>query len=388
MSGDLKALIATPSLQQIQSGMAIAAIALGRVATFWLQEFRLLLPEGLGRWLGRSGNRTLTITLDDDRLRVQSGNSGLTAAMELNGSQTPAEALTQLLAGLKDTSADKASIHLLLPERLFFTRNIQLPAAALGNLPAIVRRDMEARTPFRAGDVLSTHTIASQAQDIITVTQTIFKTAILQRELDKAGLSRDRLLAVTSLSADCMGVTIPVRSESPPLSPSLKRTLLALWTSGAVLLLGGLWTDYASRSATIAELEQKTQGLRAKAANVRRALDELAAENAATEDLRRRKWQMPNQRDIVEELTRILPPTAWLTELRISEKDMAISGYASGAADLIPAFRNSSLFAGAALSAPIVIDPVENRERFSIAVQPRPRETTQANSTKPAGSPP
>jgi general secretion pathway protein L len=161
-----------------------------------------------------------------------------------------------------------------------------------------------------------------------------------------------------------------------------------LLASGAALLLAGLWTDYATRSVTITELEQKTQSLRAKATSVRRALDQLAAENAATEDLRRRKWQMPNQRDIVEELTRILPPTAWLTELRISEKDTAISGYASGAADLIPAFRNSSLFAGAALSAPIVIDPVENRERFSISVQPRPRETTQASSPKSAGSPP
>jgi general secretion pathway protein L len=106
------------------------------------------------------------------------------------------------------------------------------------------------------------------------------------------------------------------------------------------------------------------------------------------EDLRRRKWQMPNQRDIMEDLTRIIPTSAWLTELRIGEKDTLISGYANGAADLIPVFRNSSLFTGASLSAPIIIDPVENRERFSISVQSKPGETNQRGAPKLSGSSP
>ena len=90
--------------------------------------------------------------------------------------------------------------------------------------------------------------------------------------------------------------------------------------------------------------------------------------------------------DVWEEVSRILPLDSWLTELRLAEvgqrqdQFVIMTGLSTAAADLVPLLDKSPIFADAALSAPIALDTVEQRERFTLQAKLRPKR----QSEKPA----
>jgi general secretion pathway protein L len=82
--------------------------------------------------------------------------------------------------------------------------------------------------------------------------------------------------------------------------------------------------------------------------------------------------------DVWEEVSRILPLDSWLTELRLSEVGqkqdqqlVVITGLSTAAADLVALVDKSSLFIDAALTAPIALDSIEQRERFTLQAKLR-----------------
>ena len=83
---------------------------------------------------------------------------------------------------------------------------------------------------------------------------------------------------------------------------------------------------------------------------------------------------------ILEELARILPDTAWLTDLRIEGDTVEISGLSTSAANLLPVLERSPHFVDAALAAPLTLDPREDKERFSLRVRVRRQPPERASS--------
>jgi general secretion pathway protein L len=77
--------------------------------------------------------------------------------------------------------------------------------------------------------------------------------------------------------------------------------------------------------------------------------------------------------DMLADLTGRLPDDSWLTELRLSEGHIALSGYSSSAAGLVPIVEASPIYQDVRLSAPVTSDSRLNRERFSIEAAITPR---------------
>ena len=77
--------------------------------------------------------------------------------------------------------------------------------------------------------------------------------------------------------------------------------------------------------------------------------------------------------DVLAELTARLPDDTWLTDLRLSDAHMQLSGYANSAATLVPIIENSPMFEGARLSGPVLPDSSVQRERFSIEADLTPK---------------
>jgi general secretion pathway protein L len=81
---------------------------------------------------------------------------------------------------------------------------------------------------------------------------------------------------------------------------------------------------------------------------------------------------MPGLLDVWEEVSKIIPANSWLTELRLSEvaqrqdQIVVMTGLSSAAAELVAMVDKSPLFADAALTAPIALDSMEQRERFTL----------------------
>ncbi|WP_315787738.1 MULTISPECIES: PilN domain-containing protein, partial [unclassified Bradyrhizobium] len=75
--------------------------------------------------------------------------------------------------------------------------------------------------------------------------------------------------------------------------------------------------------------------------------------------------------------SRILPKHSWLTELRLVEganprsATVTMTGFSAAAPSLINTLGKSRLFVDAALTSPVAMDPIENRERFSLQARIR-----------------
>jgi general secretion pathway protein L len=75
--------------------------------------------------------------------------------------------------------------------------------------------------------------------------------------------------------------------------------------------------------------------------------------------------------EVWDELSRILPDHTFLTESRIADSKVTMTGFSSDAARLVRIIDQSPLFSGAALTAAITSDATEHKDRFSISFKVR-----------------
>jgi general secretion pathway protein L len=103
-----------------------------------------------------------------------------------------------------------------------------------------------------------------------------------------------------------------------------------------------------------------------KVEKVRKEVDALTSETSTIEDF---KGARPMALNIIRELTTILPKSAWLSRLRITESTVELEGYASSATELLPLLEASKYFTKAEFASPTFRDARLNSERFSIKME-------------------
>jgi general secretion pathway protein L len=83
--------------------------------------------------------------------------------------------------------------------------------------------------------------------------------------------------------------------------------------------------------------------------------------------------------EILQELTQLLPTTAWIWNFKYNGKEIEISGFSDSAANLIPLLNNSPFFEKVEFLAPVTKERVmsgvegKDKERFKIKAKLRPR---------------
>jgi len=197
---------------------------------------------------------------------------------------------------------------------------------------------------------------ASQAADIVTMGHWIIRKDRVEAALAELGLTVND---VDFLAAgDPEGEVTPVIAfgatalEDPPWARQAVK-LLAAAGLGAVLL--GLVTfEWCQASvatgieASLLEAREGAQGNRGGSSQAAR----LIAMKAAAGIL-----------EIWDELSRILPDHTFLTETRVADGKVTLSGFSADAAHLVRLIDKSPLFSGAALTAAITPDAAEKKDR-------------------------
>jgi general secretion pathway protein L len=126
---------------------------------------------------------------------------------------------------------------------------------------------------------------------------------------------------------------------------------------------------------------------KAKALALRRAAELRVAGAREAEALERLRREAPQPVEILNELTRVLPDTAWLTDLRLEEGRVDLTGQARSASELLALIERSPLFVDAALAAPVVVEAQDGRERFSLRARLRAGGNTPASAPAKGGRP-
>ena len=288
--------------------------------------------------------------------------------------QTQPEVL-QRLADLA-RSGVASSVILRLPSNSYFVRRLELPIGAVNDFQTLLTLDFERTMPFKLGDVYLAHSIeaAPASAGKVWVRQLVVKRRTvdpLRTAIEDVGLEVGSLECWDAETTSALAVNFLDRERAvkPP-----NRFGWSGWamTSAIVGLLGlGSFLLVQKYELALEEIQIQTDRQKIKAKAVREAL--VKSQTAFTEisNFYRMKSDTVSKLSVIEELTRLLPDSAWVTDLKIDGATVDISGFAKGAAALVPILERSSMFVNATPTAPLTFDPREDKDRFSIRVQIR-----------------
>jgi len=348
---------------------------LARLGQWWLAEFLALFPERFSEWLTDRGYKKLTLVAEPDSFVLQLSSDRhrvLGSACIARRDYSPA-AIDDFLKA-RQLDRGQVAIGVRIPRDQIFSRRLVLPLEAAGSINEIVVQDLVTKTPFRLPDIYHDHQSRPDG-DKVAVWQWIVRREFVADAVQSTGLDLTDLAFVDS-EGDSVGETpAPMLTLGPGRTERrswLRKAFYALALGASFLAVVAGAHKYWRQQRILDNLNAELATAKAQAQLVRAALDKLDQKQATIVRVRSQKRDAPGLLEVWEEVSRILPLDSWLTELRLSEiaqrqdQLVVITGLSTAAADLVPLIDKSTMFADAALTAPIALDSIEQRERFML----------------------
>jgi Tfp pilus assembly protein PilN len=154
---------------------------------------------------------------------------------------------------------------------------------------------------------------------------------------------------------------------------AVQKTPVAL-TFILLLCLVALWVLYILaplqvEEKRIQEIDQQIMQRKEEVRKVEALKKEIENINKEIASIHNFKTRKPMALNILRELTTILPKTAWLTRLRISETKVEMEGYAGSATGILAKLESSPFFTKAEFASPTFRDTRLNSDRFNIKME-------------------
>lgn len=279
----------------------------------------------------------------------------------------------------------KGALGLRVPFEACFSRSLQIPAAAVADASALAAIDLERATPFRSVDVLTAVLIERTGEAMrgtLALRQLVLKRDTvrpLMASLAKRGLQAEFIDCWTAdrsaaLPVDFLAADRPALGNVPRPHRLLNRALAAAALLGLFTTLGLVLVKHAN-ARTLLDLE--TKAARQSAAGVGDRIVRAEGAMADVERLRALMARRPLAVGVLDDVTRLLPDGAYLTELSLEGDQLDLTGFAVSAAPLLELFERSLQFTDARFSAPFRFDQREERERFSMRVRVKEAHSTR-----------
>lgn len=143
----------------------------------------------------------------------------------------------------------------------------------------------------------------------------------------------------------------------------LRLGVAGLLTLGIVATSVNFALAYAGAKDLVAS---KMPALEDRAMAVREEINRRAARVAELDSLRSSLASERSMSEVLEELSRVLPDTAYLTDITIKEGQASLIGFSVSASSIIAPLEGSPIFQGAEFASPVVRVPGQNGERFEL----------------------
>lgn len=342
---------------------------------WWIDELRGVWSRAAPRQRKASGSGW-TISLADDGIRVSE-----TGAPEFQSHPlAPPLALTaspdEILAVLKAVSRRKRpAVDIQIRHGLFLTRQLSARRLPLRQARDMAALDLLASTPIDPAEV---HVVFAkrleQAGDreqgcAYHVVKAKTLAAVLDAVRRAGGSVRSLSLSQpdNALRADPLSLAA---IWSPTARDRRARTIriAACSVLASAVLLTFAHAHWRAWQAG-AELDAQIAEAQVLAKTARSSLQKRQAGMERIEKIRQEKNTTTSLVQVWAELTRLLPDSAWLTDLSTKGDDLTITGFATSAAELIQPIDASPLFSAPEFTAPVVKVPGQDGERFTISAK-------------------
>jgi general secretion pathway protein L len=336
----------------------------GRRAINWLVEGLMQAWAAVEDRLWPRQRFLLVRTAEGYALQRPDGQTviaGLPLTSELG--EIPAEAA----AAVKDSDVD-----IVLPAEELLIRTLDpLPAQSKPYIDGIVRHQLERLTPWRVGDVLySYQTTPAGADDSrLIVTMAATTRALHQRRLEHLAILHPRNLRLVypaALEGKDVAIDVTGNKGSVQREQDMRRAIgwgaagLGAVCVLAIVLLTLAWQRTES---TLDATEREVADLRAKLAGGGPLVSRGDRDVEAVFD---RRLNTPFAVLALDALSDSLPEDTWLTEFRVAEGHVRMTGVSRAVSRLVPLLEASPSFAEATFFAPTTRLPNSQGDRFHL----------------------
>ena len=121
--------------------------------------------------------------------------------------------------------------------------------------------------------------------------------------------------------------------------------------------------------ATVAKLQADVTAARAEAEESLAMRDRLEQLTRSAQFLEADKSRQPMVVRVLDELTRLVPDQAYITQLDIHDQTVEVQGFAATASDLIAVLEQSPRFKAPEFRSPVTQDRRSGAERFHVSVE-------------------
>jgi general secretion pathway protein L len=341
------------------------------ILTRWLDVLAALYIGWREQWRGR---RVLVVATEEQGFTVRRGTEGESAVLASvqAGAKAPESVLEEGRNGLV--------VLQLAPDKVLHER-LSIPRQAREFLPGIVRNQIERLSPWKADQAVYGFEVAESREDDAALEVTLLMTsrAIVDEARDgiaAAGLKVDRVV-VRKGGDEPVGSVVLWSAVLHSPGEALKRArwavgaglaaciglsmALSAWAVASSATIGSESEELASR---VKVLQRQVQGTRA------------AASKAAPNPLEQAwasKETAPSAVITIEALSRVLPETAYLTELDVQGSTLRMIGLSTDAPALIAPLEASGHLADVHFFAPTTRTADGALSRFHIEARIQPR---------------
>jgi len=295
-----------------------------------------------------------------------------------------------LAAAWQDTDPEDRRLALLLPAHAVLRRVLQLPLAARGKLHQVAGYEMDRQTPFSAAQVY--YAVRELAQPAAAGRCAVELLVVRRDSLDPL-LARLRALGITVDAVDLpqdagrLGADLlPPEQASHRTRPRL-RLNLALAAACVLLVFLALGSWLHNRESALAQMQAQVDAMHGEAQQVAGLRKQLQDDTGAAGFLVRRKAQRATVLGVLLDLTKRLPPSAWLERFNIDDNgQIGFQGQSPQAAKLLDLFKGSPLIDNVNFQGSIQSDPSTGKERFYMVAQLHKPAPEHAGASQPAAS--
>jgi general secretion pathway protein L len=338
---------------------------LANAGTWWFEQMRALVPAWLGRQLPKAASMA-TLRMRDDRWLI-SGPDDVRPTIELDPRENDKALANRVLEAAPALKLSKLA--LIVPREWTLRRQLQLPLLPDREVRSAIELQLDRVSPFNVDTARFDVRVVSRdsAAGTMAVDALIVSRATIEAAEARLAVLGLRPFAIDSESAAGQREGFNLLAAEAKAEP---RRALAI-NAGIVCAVAAIW--YVAMMSWQAARDREVEAWRAhigelapaaqRAIAMRQQL-ELMGEHFAVA----REHKPGFSLEVLAELTRALPETARLTELRFAGDTIDLTGVAQDAPSLIPRLEASAVFKDVKFRSPVMRRPETGLERFEITM--------------------
>jgi general secretion pathway protein L len=295
------------------------------------------------------------------------------------------------------TRGEASDVTLVLPPSWVITKSVELPAALATNLAQAVEFEFDRLTPLAPNDALYDYMVIETNDDKVKLLLSVCRSDTVmpyKQALEREGIRVERITSATlaidafsrygknlsnlpaleagslvsSLVPSYENTNLLTRGKKPRSRVPLSLTILLL-----VILLASaiayVFLPLSIEQKRIANIDQQIAAMKPAIRQVEQLKKEVAAQEKEIAVIDSFKTNRIRSIDLIKEITKIIPKTAWLTRARLTDTSVDIEGYAQSASEIIPKLEASPLLRKVEFASPTFRDTRLNADRFVLKAE-------------------